>query len=48
MKWEILQKPRTRIQDKPVVMIGFRKLESLTHTQVLYVNKNAGFNLEQD
>ena len=42
-----LAKTRTRIQDKPVQVMGFRKLESLTHTQVLYVNKNAGFNLEK-
>jgi serine phosphatase RsbU (regulator of sigma subunit) len=42
-----LAKTRTRIQDKPVSVMGFRKLESLTHTQVLYVNKNAGFDLEK-
>jgi len=42
-----LAKTRPRIQDKPVSVIGFRKLESLIHTQVLYVNKNAGFDLEK-
>ena len=42
-----LAKTRPRIQDKPVSVIGFRKLESLVHTQVLYVNKNAGFDLEK-
>jgi serine phosphatase RsbU (regulator of sigma subunit) len=42
-----LAKTRTRIQDKPVLVMGFRKLESLEHTQVLYVNKNAGFNLDK-
>ncbi len=42
-----LAKTRTRIQDKPVLVMGFRKLESLIHTQVLYVNKNAGFDLEK-
>ena len=42
-----LAKTRTRIQDKPVSVMGFRKLESLTHTQVLYVNKNAGFDLDK-
>ena len=42
-----LAKTRTRIQDKPVSVMGFRRLESLTHTQVLYVNKNAGFDLEK-
>jgi hypothetical protein len=37
-----LAKTRTRIQDKPVIIVGFRNIESITHTQVLYVNKNAG------
>ena len=42
-----LAKTRTSIQGKPVVIIGFRNIESITHTQVLYVNKNADFNLEK-
>ncbi len=42
-----LAKTRTRIQDKPVSVAGFRNLESLTHVQVLYVNKEAGFNLDK-
>lgn len=42
-----LAKTRTKIQDKPVSVMGFRRLESLTHVQVLYVNKNAGFDLEK-
>ena len=42
-----LAKTRSKIQDKPVVIIGFRRLESLTQTQVLYVNKEAGFDLSQ-
>jgi hypothetical protein len=42
-----LAKTRTRIQDKPVSVMGFRRLESLVHTQVLYVNKNAGFDLDK-
>lgn len=42
-----LAKTRTQIQDKPVTVAGFRKLESLTHVQVLYVNKNAGFKLDK-
>jgi serine phosphatase RsbU (regulator of sigma subunit) len=42
-----LAKTRSRIQGKPVYVMGFKKLESLTHTQVLYVNKNAGFDLEK-
>ena len=42
-----LSKTRNRIQDKPVSVAGFKRLESLVHTQVLYVNKNAGFDLEK-
>ena len=42
-----IAKTRTKIQDKPVLLIGFRRLESLTYTQVLYVNKNAGFDLKE-
>jgi serine phosphatase RsbU (regulator of sigma subunit) len=42
-----LAKTRTKIQDKPVVIIGFRKIESITHTQILYLNKNADFNIDR-
>lgn len=42
-----LSKTRNRIQDKPVSVAGFKNLESVTHCQVLYVNKNAGFNLDK-
>ena len=42
-----LAKTRTRIQDKPVSVAGFRNLESVTHCQAIYVNKNAGFNLDR-
>lgn len=42
-----LAKTRTKIQDKPVVIIGFRKIESITHTQILYLNKSADFNLDR-
>ena len=42
-----LAKTRTRIQDKPVSVAGFKNLESLTHCQVVYVNKNAGFNIDK-
>jgi serine phosphatase RsbU (regulator of sigma subunit) len=42
-----LAKTRTRIQDKPVSVMGFKRLESLAHCQVLYVNKNAGFDLDK-
>jgi len=42
-----LAKTRTKIQDKPVVIIGFKNIESIRHTQVLYLNKNAEFNLDK-
>lgn len=42
-----LAKTRTTIQDKPVVIVGFRNIESITHTQVLYLNKEAGFKLDK-
>ncbi|MCX6300588.1 MAG: YfiR/HmsC family protein [Bacteroidia bacterium] len=42
-----LAKTRTKIQDKPVMIVGFRNIESITHTQVLYLNKTAEFNIEK-
>ena len=42
-----LAKTRNRIQDKPVSVAGFKNLESVAHCQVIYVNKNAGFNLDK-
>jgi serine phosphatase RsbU (regulator of sigma subunit) len=42
-----LARTRNRIQNKPVSVAGFRNLENLTHVQVLYVNKAAGFNLDK-
>ncbi|MCX6334795.1 MAG: YfiR/HmsC family protein [Bacteroidia bacterium] len=42
-----LVKTRPRIQDKPVQISGYKRLESLTHTQVLYVNKSSGFDLQK-
>lgn len=42
-----LAKTRNRIQDKPVIVAGFRNLESVTHCQVIYVNKDAGFRLDR-
>ena len=42
-----LAKTRTRIQDKPVSVSGYKRLESLIHTQVVYVNKSAGFDLDK-
>ena len=42
-----LAKTRAKIQDKPISIVGFRRLESMVQTQVLYVNKEAGFDLNQ-
>ena len=42
-----LAKTRPLIQGKPVQISGYSRLERLTHTQVLYVNKTAGFDLEK-
>jgi len=42
-----LRKTRTTIQDKPVVLIKFNTESQIVHTQLLYVNKNAGFNLNK-
>ena len=42
-----LRSTRSRIQDRPVDIIGLRNLDKLEHVQVLYVNKNAGFNLDK-
>jgi serine phosphatase RsbU (regulator of sigma subunit) len=42
-----LAKTRPRIQDKPVQISGYKKLESIAHTQVLYVNKSAGLDLQK-
>ena len=41
-----LAKTRTHIQQKPVVIVGFKNIESITHTQVLYLAKNSGHDLE--
>ena len=42
-----LSRTRTRIQDKPVLVSGYRNPESLTHVQVLFVDKKAGFDLSR-
>jgi serine phosphatase RsbU (regulator of sigma subunit) len=42
-----LAKTRPKIQDKPVVIIGFKNIESIRHTQVLYLNKNAEYNIDR-
>jgi serine phosphatase RsbU (regulator of sigma subunit) len=42
-----LRKTRTRIQDKPIELVKFNSESQIRHTQVLYVNKEAGFNLNK-
>jgi len=42
-----LAKTRTTIQDKPVTIVGFRNVESITHTQVLYLSKTAEFSIDK-
>jgi serine phosphatase RsbU (regulator of sigma subunit) len=42
-----LRKTRTKIQDKPVEIVKFNSENQITHTQVLYVNKASGFNLNK-
>ncbi|MGD0755521.1 MAG: YfiR/HmsC family protein [Bacteroidales bacterium] len=42
-----LRKTRTKIQDKPVELVKFNTESQITYTQVLYVNKASGFNLNK-
>ena len=42
-----LRKTRTRIQDKPVEIVKFNSESQITYTQLLYVNKANGFNLNK-
>jgi serine phosphatase RsbU (regulator of sigma subunit) len=47
--WEMgnLARTRTRIQDKPVDIVYFREENKIIPTQILYVNKNSGFDLDK-
>ncbi len=47
--WEMGNLSRTRktIQNKPVQLIAFRNEDKILHTQILYVNKNSGFDLDR-
>ena len=47
--WEMgnLSKTRTRIQDKPVQLIRFYSEDKIVYTQLLYVNKASGFNIDK-
>jgi serine phosphatase RsbU (regulator of sigma subunit) len=42
-----MRKTRTKIQDKPVEIVKFNTESQITYTQVLYVNKASGFNLNK-
>lgn len=42
-----LRKTRTKIQDKPVELVKFNSESQITYTQVLYVKKAGGFNLNK-
>jgi chemotaxis family two-component system sensor kinase Cph1 len=42
-----MRKTRTKIQDKPVEIVKFNTESQITNTQVLYVNKASGFNLNK-
>jgi serine phosphatase RsbU (regulator of sigma subunit) len=42
-----MRKTRTKIQDKPVEIVKFNSESQITYTQVLYVNKANGFNLNK-
>jgi serine phosphatase RsbU (regulator of sigma subunit) len=42
-----LRKTRTKIQDKPVELIKFNSESQIIYTQVLYVNKAGGFNINK-
>jgi serine phosphatase RsbU (regulator of sigma subunit) len=47
--WEMgnLSKTRKTIQDKPVQLVVFRSEDQIVYTQLLYVNKASGFNLNK-
>jgi serine phosphatase RsbU (regulator of sigma subunit) len=47
--WEMgnLAKTRKTIQDKPVQLVVFRSEDQILHTQLLYINKTSGFNLNK-
>jgi len=42
-----MRKTRTKIQDKPVEIVKFNTESQITYTQVLYVNKASGYNLNK-
>jgi serine phosphatase RsbU (regulator of sigma subunit) len=42
-----LSKTRKTIQDKPVQVVVFRDEDKILHTQILFVNKSSGFNINK-
>ena len=42
-----LAKTRKSIQDKPVQLVVFRNEDNIQHTQILFVNRNSGFNINK-
>ncbi len=47
--WEMgnLAKTRKSIQDKPVELVAFRSVDQISYTQLLFVNKSSGFDLNK-
>jgi serine phosphatase RsbU (regulator of sigma subunit) len=47
--WEMgnLAKTRKTIQGKPIQLVAFRNEDEINHTQILYINKANGFNLNK-
>jgi serine phosphatase RsbU (regulator of sigma subunit) len=42
-----LARTRTTIQEKPIQLVVFRSEDKILHTQILFVNKSSGFNLNK-
>jgi serine phosphatase RsbU (regulator of sigma subunit) len=42
-----LSKTRKKIQDKPIQLVIFRSEDKIQHTQILFVNKSSGFNINK-
>jgi len=42
-----LSRTRNKIQDKPVQLVLFRSEDKITYTQILFVNKSSGFNINR-
>jgi serine phosphatase RsbU (regulator of sigma subunit) len=42
-----LSRTRKMIQDKPVQLVLFRSEDKIQHTQILFVNKSSGFNINK-